>query len=328
MHHFESEGFAPSGADKDNWVDGVYERSGNRRGVYLAGVKRDNVKDKTCVVVLNLPAEIRTLLERGSISTLSALKAQVVHRQTSADEQLGPIPYPLDANNQPDYNSSAFRYLVMIGETPRVSFSDNDVASVIQVQMVRTIAKVKIVGYFASNNFTFFASANYKMTMSYQYKNFPSETTLGSVWKAKSTNAGALNAPKDGVFVQGPVKLYGTGKVPYFVQEFYMNEYGELPDNATTQPSIDLSVLIHGTPFQRYWVLDLPRGIERNKSYTIYVHVPDMGGAKPGGTQRVILKADNVVVKPWDEGTENFFTSPDYIFNNFSGSPTDPNDHI
>ena len=328
VHHFESEGFAPSGADKDNWVDGVYERSGNRRGVYLAGVKRDNVKDKTCVVVLNLPAEIRTLLERGSISTLSALKAQVVHRQTSADEQLGPIPYPLDANNQPDYNSSAFRYLVMIGETPRVSFSDNDVASVIQVQMMRTIAKVKIVGYFASNNFTFFASANYKMTMSYQYKNFPSETTLGSVWKAKSTNAGALNAPKDGVFVQGPVKLYGTGKVPYFVQEFYMNEYGELPDNATTQPSIDLSVLIHGTPFQRYWVLDLPRGIERNKSYTIYVHVPDMGGAKPGGTQRVILKADNVVVKPWDEGTENFFTSPDYIFNNFSGSPTDPNDHI
>lgn len=143
-------------------MDGVYERSGNRRGVYLAGVKRDNVKDKTCVVVLNLPAEIRTLLERGSISTLSALKAQVVHRQTSADEQLGPIPYPLDANNQPDYNSSAFRYLVMIGETPRVSFSDNDVASVIQVQMVRTIAKVKIVGYFASNNFTFFASANYK----------------------------------------------------------------------------------------------------------------------------------------------------------------------
>ena len=333
VHHFDSEGSAPSGADKDNWVDGVYERSGNKRGVYLMGVTRGQVTGKTCVVVLNLPAEVRTLLERGTLNTLAKLKAQVVHQQASADEQLGPIPYPLDASNQPDYNSSAFRHIVMIGEMPNVSFSNNDVASVIPVQMVRTIAKVKIVGYFSGGSFSQLPSYGWKkITMTYQYKNFPSETKLGTVWKAKSTNSGALNAPKNGLFVESPAKLYGTAKQPYFVQHLYMNEYGELPDNVEKQPTIELSALFenpdtpNGTFFKRYWVLSLPRGMERNKSYTIYVKLPTNGETDPGGSQLLILKADKVVVKPWDEGTENYFTSPDYPFNNFIGNPADRND--
>ena len=333
VHHFDSEGSAPSGADKDNWVDGVYERSGNKRGVYLMGVTRGQVTGKTCVVVLNLPAEVRTLIERGTLNTLAKLKAQVVHQQASADEQLGPIPYPLDASNQPDYNSSAFRHIVMIGEMPNVSFSNNDVASVIPVQMVRTIAKVKIVGYFSGGSFSQLPSYGWKkITMTYQYKNFPSETKLGTVWKAKSTNSGALNAPKNGLFVESPAKLYGTAKQPYFVQHLYMNEYGELPDNVEKQPTIELSALFenpdtpNGTFFKRYWVLSLPRGMERNKSYTIYVKLPTNGETDPGGSQLLILKADKVVVKPWDEGTENYFTSPDYPFNNFIGNPADRND--
>ena len=333
VHHFGSAGFSPSGADKDNWVDGVYERSGNKRGVYLMGVTRGQVTGKTCVVVLNLPAEVRTLLERGTLNTLAKLKAQVVHQQASADEQLGPIPYPLDASNQPDYNSSAFRHIVMIGEMPNVSFSNNDVASVIPVQMVRTIAKVKIVGYFSGGSFSQLPSYGWKkITMTYQYKNFPSETKLGTVWKAKSTNSGALNAPKNGLFVESPAKLYGTAKQPYSVQHLYMNEYGELPDNVEKQPTIELSALFenpdtpNGTFFKRYWVLSLPRGMERNKSYTIYVKLPTNGETDPGGSQLLILKADKVVVKPWDEGTENYFTSPDYPFNNFIGNPADRND--
>lgn len=333
VHHFDSEGLAPSGADKDNWVDGVYERSGNKRGVYLAGVTRGQVTGKTCVVVLNLPAEVRTLIERGTLNTLAKLKDQVIHQQTSADEQLGPIPYPLDASNQPDYNSSAFRHIVMIGEKSNISFSNNDVASVIPVQMVRTIAKVKIVGYFSGGSFSQLPSYGWKkITMTYQYKNFPSETKLGTVWKAKSTNSGALNAPKNGLFVESPAKLYGTAKQPYFVQHLYMNEYGELPDNVEKQPTIELSALFenpdtpNGTFFKRYWVLSLPRGMERNKSYTIYVKLPTNGETDPGGSQLLILKADKVVVKPWDEGTENYFTSPDYPFNNFIGNPADRND--
>ena len=296
VHHFGSAGFSPSGAD-------------------------------------NLPAEVRTLLERGTLNTLAKLKAQVVHQQASADEQLGPIPYPLDASNQPDYNSSAFRHIVMIGEMPNVSFSNNDVASVIPVQMVRTIAKVKIVGYFSGGSFSQLPSYGWKkITMTYQYKNFPSETKLGTVWKAKSTNSGALNAPKNGLFVESPAKLYGTAKQPYFVQHLYMNEYGELPDNVEKQPTIELSALFenpdtpNGTFFKRYWVLSLPRGMERNKSYTIYVKLPTNGETDPGGSQLLILKADKVVVKPWDEGTENYFTSPDYPFNNFIGNPADRND--
>ena len=341
VHHFDSEGSAPSGADKDNWVDGVYERSGNKRGVYLMGVTRGQVTGKTCVVVLNLPAEVRTLIERGTLNTLAKLKAQVIHQQTSADEQLGPIPYPVDANNQPDYNSSAFRHIVMIGETPNISFSNNDVASVIRVQMVRTIAKVKIVGFFTSKSLMVLPQAFQltKVTMSYQYKNFPSETKLGAVWKDKSTNSDTLNAPKDGLFVESPAKLYGTAKQPYFVQSFYMNEYGELPDNVEKQPFVNISVLIEhptnpkGGTFKQYWALSLPRGMKRNYSYTIYVNLPTNGELDPGGSQLQILKADKVEVKQWDEGTENYFTSPDYPFNNFIGNPAhrdDPNknDHI
>ena len=341
VHHFDSEGSAPSGADKDNWVDGVYERSGNKRGVYLMGVTRGQVTGKTCVVVLNLPAEVRTLIERGTLNTLAKLKAQVIHQQTSADEQLGPIPYPVDANNQPDYNSSAFRHIVMIGETPNISFSNNDVASVIRVQMVRTIAKVKIVGFFTSKSLMVLPQAFQltKVTMSYQYKNFPSETKLGAVWKDKSTNSDTLNAPKDGLFVESPAKLYGTAKQPYFVQSFYMNEYGELPDNVEKQPFVNISVLFEhptnpkGGTFKQYWALSLPRGMKRNYSYTIYVNLPTNGELDPGGSQLQILKADKVEVKQWDEGTENYFTSPDYPFNNFIGNPAhrdDPNknDHI
>lgn len=341
VHHFDSEGSAPSGADKDNWVDGVYERSGNKRGVYLMGVTRGQVTGKTCVVVLNLPAEVRTLIERGTLNTLAKLKAQVIHQQTSADEQLGPIPYPVDANNQPDYNSSAFRHIVMIGETPNISFSNNDVASVIRVQMVRTIAKVKIVGFFTSKSLMVLPQAFQltKVTMSYQYKNFPSETKLGAVWKDKSTNSDTLNAPKDGLFVESPAKLYGTAKQPYFVQSFYMNEYGELPDNVEKQPFVSISVLFEhptnpkGGTFKQYWALSLPRGMKRNYSYTIYVNLPTNGELDPGGSQLQILKADKVEVKQWDEGTENYFTSPDYPFNNFIGNPAhrdDPNknDHI
>ena len=341
VHHFDSKGSAPSGADKDNWVDGVYERSGNKRGVYLMGVTRGQVTGKTCVVVLNLPAEVRTLIERGTLNTLAKLKAQVIHQQTSADEQLGPIPYPVDANNQPDYNSSAFRHIVMIGETPNISFSNNDVASVIRVQMVRTIAKVKIVGFFTSKSLMVLPQAFQltKVTMSYQYKNFPSETKLGAVWKDKSTNSDTLNAPKDGLFVESPAKLYGTAKQPYFVQSFYMNEYGELPDNVEKQPFVNISVLFEhptnpkGGTFKQYWALSLPRGMKRNYSYTIYVNLPTNGELDPGGSQLQILKADKVEVKQWDEGTENYFTSPDYPFNNFIGNPAhrdDPNknDHI
>lgn len=335
VHHFDSEGLAPSGADKDNWVDGVYERSGNKRGVYLAGVTRGQVTGKTCVVVLNLPAEVRTLIERGTLNTLAKLKDHVIHQQTSADEQLGPIPYPLDASNQPDYNSSAFRHIVMIGEKSNISFPTTDVSSVIRVQMERTIAKVKIVGIFTSKSLMVVPQAfNYtKVTMTYQYKNFPSQTKLGEVWKKKSTNLGTLNAPLDGVYVESPAKLYGTTKQPYFVQSFYMNEYGELPDNVEKQPFVNISVLFEhptsGAALPKlYWALSLPRGMKRNHSYTIYVNLPTNGELDPGGSQLLILKADKVVVKPWDEGTENYFTSPDYLFNNFSGSPTDPNDHI
>ena len=333
VHHFDSEGSAPSGADKDNWVDGVYERSGNKRGVYLMGVTRGQVTGKTCVVLLNLPAEVRTLIERGTLNTLAKLKAQVIHQQTSADEQLGPIPYPVDANNQPDYNSSAFRHIVMIGEKPNISFSNNDVASVIQVQMVRTIAKVKIVGIFTSKSLMVLPQAfNYsKVTMTYQYKNFPSQTKLGEVWKDKSTNLGTLNEPQDGVYVESPAKLYGTAKQPYFVQSFYMNEYGELPDNVEKQPFVNISVLFEhptsGAALPKlYWAFSLPRGMKRNYSYTIYVNLPTNGELDPGGSQLLILKADKVVVKSWDEGTENYFTSPDYPFNNFIGNPADRND--
>ena len=335
IHHFDSEGFSPNEADKENWVGGKYERGENKRGVFLLGVNRNQVNGKTCVVVLNLPLETRNRVESGNISSLSGLKNAAVIRITSADEQLGPIPYPVGADNQPDYNSPAFRHIVMIGETSNISISDAEVAAVIKVNMERTIAKVKLVGYFSGNTFSVFPSIGYsQITMSYLYKNFPSRTHLGSFYvEPGRPGALALN-PVNGVFVESPAKLYGAAKQPYFVQNFYMNEYGELPDNATEQPIVELSALFQiprnpdFNPIKRNWVLALPRGMQRNKSYTIYVNIVGNGSQSTEGNTRVVLKADKIVVTPWGESVENFSLPESYPLKNFMGSPSNSNDQI
>lgn len=335
IHHFDSEGFSPNEADKENWVGGKYEREGNKRGVFLLGVSRNQVQGKTCVVVLNLPLETRSRVESGNISSLTSLKNAAVIRITSADEQLGPIPYPLGANNQPDYNSPAFRHIVMIGETSNISFSDRDLAAVINVNMERTIAKVKLVGYFSGQTFSVFPSIGYsKITMSYLYKNFPSRTHLGSFWVEPGMPGGMVRNPVNGIFVESPAKLYGAAKQPYFVQNFYMNEYGELPDNEAGQPIIELSALFqipsnpNINPIQRNWVLSLPRGMQRNKSYTIYVNIVGNGSQSTSGNSRVVLKADKIEVAPWAESIENFSLPESYPLKNFIGSPSNSNDQI
>lgn len=335
IHHFDSEGFSPSASEKEKWVGGKYERGENKRGVFLLGVNRSQVNGKTCVVVLNLPLETRNRVESGNISSLSSLKNAAVHRITSADEQLGPIPYPVGADDQPDYNSPAFRHIVMIGETPNISISEADVAAVIRVNMERTIAKVKLVGYFSGQTFSVFPSIGYShITMSYLYKNFPSRTHLGSFY-VKPGSPGALQLnPVNGVFVESPAKLYGAAKQPYFVQNFYMNEYGELPDNATEQPIVELSALFQlpnnpdFNPIKRNWVLALPRGMQRNKSYTIYVNIVGNGSPSSGGNTRVVLKADKIFVTPWGESVENFSLPESYPLKNFIGSPSNSNDQI
>ena len=335
IHHFDSEGFSPNKADKENWVGGKYERGENKRGVFLLGVNRNQVQGKTCVVVLNLPLETRSRVESGNISSLTSLKNAAVIRITSADEQLGPIPYPLGANNQPDYNSPAFRHIVMIGETSNISIPDTDLASVINVNMERTIAKVNVVGYFSGSTFSLFPGLGYtKITMSYLYKNFPSRTHLGSFWVEPGRAGGMVRNPVNGIFVESPAKLYGKAKQPYFVQNFYMNEYGELPDNAADQPIIELSALFQLpsnpdiNPQHRNWVLSLPRGMQRNKSYTIYVNITGNGSPNAGGNTRVVLKADKIVVAPWAESIENFSLPESYPLKNFIGSPINSNDQI
>ena len=329
LFHFDATGFTPPTEEKSNWVGGVYERAGNQRGVYLIDVSRTQVNGKTCVVVLNLPEDVRRRVESGNINSLSSLKGAAVRYLGSADEQLGPKPYPKRADGTPDYNSSSFQHIVMIGETPNIDISTTVFRPVVNVSVERTIAKVKIVGVFDYGvGLASLATAGpVDITMRYKYNKFPSRTHLGTFWAEKSTGRGQLLYPVDAAdYVERRGGVYGTGNQVYFVHNFYMNEYGELPDNATEKPYINFSATI--ATLTKYWVLELPRGMQRNKSYTIYVNFKGVGSATPEGYSEETLKATKILVEPWENGVENFSPKEIYNFNDFIGNPKDKNDAI
>ena len=329
LFHFDATGFTPPTEEKSNWVGGVYERAGNQRGVYLIDVSRTQVSGKTCVVVLNLPEDVRRRVESGNISSLDGLKNAAVRYLGSADEQLGPKPYPKRADGTPDYNSSSFQHIVMIGETPDIRIPDTEFRPVVNVSVERTIAKVKIVGVFDYGvGLASLATAGpVDITMRYKYNKFPSRTHLGALWAEKSTGSGRLLYPVDAAdYVERRGGVYGTGNQVYFVHNFYMNEYGELPDNATEKPYINFSATI--ATLTKYWVLELPRGMQRNKSYTIYVNFKGVGSATPEGYSEETLKATKILVEPWENGVENFSPREIYNFNDFIGNPKDKNDAI
>ncbi len=327
LFHFDATGFTPPTAEKSNWVGGVYERAGNQRGVYLIDVSRTQVNNKTCVVVLNLPDDVRRRVESGNISSLSGLKNAAVRYLSSADEQLGPKPYPKNADGTPDYNSSSFQHIVMIGETAISEIPATVFRPVVNVTVERTIAKVKIVGVFDyGTGLASLATLGFRdITMRYKYNKFPSRTHLGAFWAEKSTGRALPLRPVDAAdYVERRGGVYGTGNQVYFVHTFYMNEYGELPDNATEKPYINFSATI--ATQTKYWVLELPSGMQRNKSYTIYVNFKGDGSATPEGYSEETLKATRILVEPWENGVENFSPRELYNFNNFIGNPN--NDHI
>ena len=333
LFHFDATGFTPPTEEKSNWVGGVYERAGNQRGVYLIDVSRTQVNGKTCVVVLNLPEDVRRRVESGNISSLSGLKNAAVRYLGSADEQLGPKPYPKRADGAPDYNSSSFQYIVMIGETPNIDIPTTVFRPVVNVSVERTIAKVKIVGVFDyESGLASLASVGLRnITMRYKYYKFPSRTHLGTFWAEKSTGRALPLRPVDAAdYVERRGGVYGTGNQVYFVHNFYMNEYGELPDNATEKPYINFSATIaneEGTLSRtKYWVLELLRGMQRNKSYTIYVYFKGQGSETPEGYSEETLKATKILVEPWENGVENFSPKEIYNFNDFIGNPADRND--
>lgn len=329
LFHFDATGFTPPTEEKSNWVGGVYERAGNQRGVYLIDVSRTQVNGKTCVVVLNLPDDVRRRVENGNISSLSGLKNAAVRYLSSADEQLGPKPYPKNADGTPDYNSSSFQHIVMIGETAISEIPATVFRPVVNVTVERTIAKVKIVGVFDyGTGLASLATLGFRdITMRYKYNKFPSRTHLGAFWAEKSTGRALPLRPVDAAdYVERRGGVYGTGNQVYFVHTFYMNEYGELADNATEKPYINFSATI--ATQTKYWVLELPSGMQRNKSYTIYVNFKGDGSATPEGYSEETLKATKILVEPWENGVENFSPRELYEFNNFIGNPKDKNDAI
>lgn len=332
LFHFDATGFTPPTEEKSNWVGGVYERANNQRGVYLIDVSRTQVNGKTCVVVLNLPEDVRRRVESGNISSLDGLKNAAVRYLSSADEQLGPMPYPKNADGSPDYNSSSFQHIVMIGETPNISFPSTEFRPLVNVTVERTIAKVKIVGVFDyGTGLASLATLGLRnITMKYKYYKFPSRTHLGAFWVEKGRQPIQLRPVDAADYVERRGGLYGTGNQVYFVHTFYMNEYGELPENATEKPYINFSATIADDAGKisktGYWMLELPRGMQRNKSYTIYVNFKGDGSPTPEGYSEETLKVTKILVEPWENGVENFSPKEFYNFNDFIGNPK--NDHI
>ena len=334
LFHFDATGFTPPTEEKSNWVGGVYERANNQRGVYLIDVSRTQVNGKTCVVVLNLPEDVRRRVESGNISSLDGLKNAAVRYLSSADEQLGPMPYPKNADGSPDYNSSSFQHIVMIGETSISEIPATVFRPVVNVTVERTIAKVKIVGIFDyGTGLASLATLGLRnITMKYKYYKFPSRTHLGAFWVEKGRQPIQLRPVDAADYVERRGGLYGTGNQVYFVHTFYMNEYGELPDNATEKPYINFSATIADdagkTSKTGYWMLELPRGVQRNKSYTLYVNFKGDGSPTPEGYSEETLKVTKILVEPWENGVENFSPKEFYNFNDFIGNPKDKNDAI
>lgn len=342
--HFDASGFKPSNSEKEKWVSGTYERdlgSGNYlRGVYLDGVNRNAVQGKTCVVMLNLPNDVKTRLGKGAsqeITSLTALQRAVVRQLNSADEQLGPKPYPMNGSNI-DYNSAQFKYIVMVGEKKNIDVN-GALKPVITVDVKRTIAKVKLYVMVGGNS-TYRAALNTSHHLLLSLHDFPKKTVLGSVWKAETSGA---RAKLDGV-VSGGEKALAVAIVPnsegsdisglpYVTKEFYMNEYGVLPDAPDNNPYPYVKVRLKATlfsilPVDQYWKIALPRGIERNKSYKIYVTIRDNGNPTNGGTSVYTLKVDKVTIAPWTDGADRFFHDDNFGMNNFEGDPKNPNDRI
>ena len=340
FNFFETAGLKPQGEERKNWVGGVYERADNggfARGVYLVGVTRDDVRGKTCVVMLNIPDDLRDRLQNRRIQTLGGLENHILNTITSADEQIGPIPYPVDANNRPDIASDDFRHIVMIGKTPNVQFDANELQAKISVDMKRTIAKVRLVIRFNLLNIVLGQTNPSPFVAECQFRNFPKLTKVGEVWKPESTPENQRVALMSGDVVQGSRKenrikvLTGAPNVAYLAFDFYMNEYGVLPEKTNKNqrfsvPGMKMKMVL---PFwgERYWELLFPRSIQRNKSYELFYTIEGKGNSSTDNFN-VTLVADNIVVLPWTKFPESFHPGENYNFNNFRGNPDNSNDQI
>lgn len=340
FNFFETAGLKPQGEERKNWVGGVYERADNggfARGVYLVGVTRDDVRGKTCVVLLNIPDDLRDRLQNRRIQTLGGLENHILNTITSADEQIGPIPYPVDANNRPDIASDDFRHIVMIGKTPDVQFDANELQAKISVDMKRTIAKVRLVIRFNLLNIVLGQTNPSPFVAECQFRNFPKLTKVGEVWKPESTPENQRVALMSGDVVQGSRKenrikvLTGAPNVAYLAFDFYMNEYGVLPEKTNKNqrfsvPGMKMKMVL---PFwgERYWELLFPRSIQRNKSYELFYTIEGKGNSSTDNFN-VTLVADNIVVLPWSKFPESFHPGENYNFNNFIGNPDNSTDQI
>lgn len=340
FNFFETAGLKPQGEERKNWVGGVYERADNggfARGVYLVGVTRDDVRGKTCVVMLNIPDDLRDRLQNRRIQTLGGLENHILNTITSADEQIGPIPYPVDANNRPDIASDDFRHIVMIGKTPNVQFDANELQAKISVDMKRTIAKMRLVIRFNLLNIVLGQTNPSPFVAECQFRNFPKLTKVGEVWKPESTPENQRVALMSGDVVQGSRKenrikvLTGAPNVAYLAFDFYMNEYGVLPEKTNKNqrfsvPGMKMKMVL---PFwgERYWELLFPRSIQRNKSYELFYTIEGKGNSSTDNFN-VTLVADNIVVLPWSKFPESFHPGENYNFNNFIGNPDNSTDQI
>ena len=340
FNFFETAGLKPQGEERKNWVGGVYERADNggfARGVYLVGVTRDDVRGKTCVVMLNIPDDLRDRLQNRRIQTLGGLENHILNTITSADEQIGPIPYPVDANNRPDIASDDFRHIVMVGKTPNVQFDANELQAKISVDMKRTIAKVRLVIRFNALNAGLGITNPSPFVAECQFRNFPKVTKVGEVWKPESTPENQRVPLMPGDVVQGSRKenrikvLAGAPNVAYLAFDFYMNEYGVLPEKTNKKytfsvPGMKMKINLPIVG-DRYWELLFPRSIQRNKSYELFYTIEGRGSSSLENLN-ITLVADNIVVLPWSKFPESFHPGENYNFNNFIGNPDNSTDQI
>lgn len=329
--HFDASGFTPAESEKSKWVGKAYERTAGSeylRGVYLDGISKADVEGTTCVVILNLPANLSVKLSRqGFYPKLDDLRKLEVKSLSSGNEQLGPKPYPQKADGTPDYNSPNFVHIMMYGESAPVAFAANQ--SMITVPVKRTIAKVKILLTTSERSSLSFLAP---LTMKFFYRKFPQRTYLGNNrWKPASVGNGQRVGIDHQVDATTPVEVSATHSASknrnFASLEFYINEYGTLPDAFMTPPYVQLRTEFGGM-LTRYFRIMLPRGIQRNKVYTLYATLADAGNEEEEGKIGYSLKITKITVGPWDNGVERFFPEEYYPVKDFTGHPDNTDDQI
>lgn len=284
---FHYDAASPKASD---WVNG----SVSSKTVYL-DLQRTDVEGLKAVAMINLPSNIKTQLENGTITTLNQLQTAIT--QTITKVATTSITTPL----------------VMVGDTDVPASLSSTTDNTINVDVKRVIAKLQVNVYYEWDKLVVpkvGATADEKSF--FTYKDFGAKTQLFAQEN--------ITARVDGDPTEVPVPAVATPKMAE-LEAVYINEYNF--SNRTTYPlatnpspyillklpaiigeNNDLTRLFpppaggdfSKTPVYNYYKVVLPEQILRNCFYKVHARIVGPGAPTENGAPIIPFQ---LKVLPW-----------------------------